>query len=115
MQRSLARLILTLACAMCATLSFAQGVSSTLSGLVTDSGGGILPGVTVVVKNNSTGVSQNTVTNSSGVFLVPAIDAGTYTVTVSLSGFKTGVVKDVALLAGTQHSIKVTLELGSLS
>jgi len=116
MKRSLARLILTLACISVAALAFAQGgTTASLSGTVTDSGGGVVPGATVVVKNNATGVSQTTVTNSTGAFSVPGINAGTYTVTVSLSGFKTGVVKDVVLQAATQASVKVTLELGALT
>ena len=38
------------------TLAFAQGgATSSLSGVVVDSGGGVIPGATVVVKNNATG------------------------------------------------------------
>ena len=82
--------------------SYAQsGTTRTaLSGTVQDSGGGLLPGATVEVKNNRTGVVTPTVTNATGVFDVPAIDAGVYTITVSLSGFKTAVLTDVELLSG---------------
>ena len=53
-------------------------------------------------------------TNSAGTFSVPALDAGTYTVTVSLSGFKTALVKDVVLAIGTPGSIKAVLEVGGI-
>ena len=86
-----------------------------LSGTVLDSGGGALPGVSVEVKHNRTGVVTATVTNDTGVFDVPAIDAGFYTITVSLSGFKTVVLTDVELLSGTPRAIKVTLEVGQLT
>ena len=66
-----------------------------LSGTVADSGGGILPGATVEVKDNRTGVKTTVLTNSTGTFDIPALDAGTYTITVSLNGFKSAVLTDV--------------------
>jgi hypothetical protein len=86
-----------------------------LSGTVVDSGGGVLPGATVDVKNNATGVLSTTVTNTSGTFAVPALDAGTYTVTISMQGFKTSVTTDVQLVTATPRSLKVTLEVGAVS
>ena len=95
----------------------AQGGSakSALSGTVLDANAGVLPGATVVVRNLRTGVETTTVTNSTGAFDVPAIDAGLYTVTVSLSGFKTSVTTDVELITATSRSLKVALELGAVS
>ena len=96
--------------------AFAQGSTKTaLSGTVLDASGGALPGATVVVKNNRTGVSTTTVTNPAGAFDVPAVDAGIYTVTVSLNGFRTVVLTDVELLSGTARGIKVTLEVGAVT
>ena len=86
-----------------------------LSGTVVDSAGGVLPGATVEVKNNRTGVTTTTMTNQTGTFDVPALDAGIYTLTVSLSGFKSIVLTDVELLSGTPRSMKVTLEVGALT
>jgi hypothetical protein len=99
------------------SLAFAQGGSakSALTGTVMDSGGGVLPGVSVSVKSNDTGVSIDTVTNGNGAFSVPALDAGTYTITVALSGFKTEVIKDAKIVAGSPASLRVTLQVGSLS
>ena len=100
---------------MTGTLAYAQGsTTSTLSGVVIDSGGGVIPGANVVVKNNATGTTFNAVTNSTGAFALPALDAGTYTVTVSVMGFKTAVMKDVRLLAAIPADVKVTLEVGNL-
>ena len=85
-----------------------------LAGTVADAAGGVIPGATVVVKNNDTGVTFNTMTNAEGAFSVPALDPGTYTVTVSLSGFKTAVIKNQRLVAASPASVKVTLEVGAL-
>src|SRR5687768_16759443 len=97
--------------------AYAQGGSGTssLSGVVVDSGGGVVPGASVVVKNNATGVTNTVVTSTAGTFSVPALPIGTYTVTVSLSGFKTFVANAVRLLAGTPAELKATLEVGQLS
>ena len=87
----LARVSASLVSVLCLTamLASGQGLStSTLSGAVVDSDGGVIPGATVVVKNDATGVSNTVVTNGSGTFSVPSIASGTYTVTVSLLGFK---------------------------
>jgi hypothetical protein len=95
--------------------AFAQSSSgSSLSGVVVDSDGGAIPGATVIVKNNGTGVSQEAVSNSSGRFSF-ALDAGTYTVTVSLTGFKTFVANDVRLLSARPGDITAKLEIGALT
>lgn len=100
-----------------ASLAHAQGGSakSTISGTVVDTAGGLIPGATVVVRNAATSVETATVTNAAGAFDVPALDAGTYTITVSLSGFKTSVLTDVELLAATPRSVKVALDVGALA
>jgi hypothetical protein len=96
---------------------FAQGggTSTSLSGTVTDSSGGVIPGAAVVVKNNATASEYTAVSNESGNFTVPSIEPGTYTVTVSLMGFKTAVANDVRVSAGAPANIKVALEVGGLT
>ncbi|HUR19888.1 MAG TPA: carboxypeptidase-like regulatory domain-containing protein, partial [Vicinamibacterales bacterium] len=91
------------------------GSLSTLTGSVVDSAGGVIPGATVDVKNNATAVVNSVVTNTSGVFSVPGLNPGTYTVTVALSGFKTSVVSDVRLIGGTVAEVKTVLEIGALT
>ena len=96
--------------------AFAQGSGTTsLSGTVTDSGGGVIPGATVVVKNDATGVSYEAVTSESGAFNVPALDPGTYSATVSLAGFKTAVVNNIRVLTATPAAILVKLDVGQLT
>src|SRR5262245_19266661 len=92
----------------------AQGVTASLSGTAVDSAGGVIPGANVTVTNKASGVTFNAVTNSSGEFTVPALDAGTYTVNVSLMGFKTAIVEDVRLQPGIPTSVKAVLEVGRL-
>ena len=118
MTTTVLRLALALAVALAPVLTAvarAQSTTSSLSGVVYDTGGGVVPGATVDVKNNATGVVTPVITNSAGAFTVPALPIGTYTVTVKLDGFKTFVISDVRLLAGTPAEVKATLEVGTLS
>ena len=74
-----------------ATASNALGQASStasISGVVIDADGGVLPGADVIVKNIKTGETFTTVSSDRGVFSVPALITGTYSVTVSLQGFK---------------------------
>ena len=94
----------------------AQGGStaSSIIGTVTDTSGGVIPGAEVVVKNNATGIEFNAVTNEQGGFTIPAVDPGTYTVTVTLMGFKTAVLNKVVVNAATPTSVRARLEVGGL-
>ncbi|MEK6631486.1 MAG: TonB-dependent receptor, partial [Acidobacteriota bacterium] len=99
-----------------ASTSYGQGgTSSTLSGVVTDAGGGVVPGANIVIKHNGTGVTQSGVTNSQGVFSFPGLNVGAYTVTVSLDGFKTIILNDVVLTSGAPASVRPVLEVGGLT
>ena len=119
--RSTARLILTAlfcfamdAVAPVTALAQGGGATTSLSGTVTDTSGAIIPGATVVVKSVATATQFDTVTNESGYFSVPALDPGTYTVTVTLMGFKTAVLNDVRVNASTPATVKVALAVGGL-
>ena len=92
----------------------AQSTAS-ISGVVKDSAGGIVPGVTVTVRDDATGASQEAVTDADGRFQVSALGAGSYTVKASLTGFKTAEQKGVRLAPGQPVTIPLTLEVGSLT
>jgi hypothetical protein len=103
-------------CLAVSAAAFAQGGGATtsLSGLVTDTSGAVIPGATVAVKNNATATEFTAVSNEQGSFTVPAIDPGAYTVTVTLMGFKTAVLNNVRVSAATPASVRVTLDVGGL-
>src|SRR5690606_16893993 len=90
-----------------------QGATASISGTVVDSAGGVVPGATVVVKNTA-GTTFETVSNTEGIFSVPAVAAGSYTVTVTLPGFKTSST-DVRVQPGVPVSLRMTLEVGEIS
>ncbi len=90
------------------------GATTSLSGTVTDTSGAIIPGASVAVKSIATSTQFDAVTNESGYFSVPALDPGTYSVTVTLMGFKTAVLSDVRINASTPATVKVALAVGGL-
>src|SRR5262245_49306998 len=101
--------------AFASSLAQAQGsFFSSLSGTVADSSGAVIPGADVKIKNNGTGAEYDTVTASDGGFTIPSLPGGTYTVTVSLMGFKTAVLNSVTLNASLPATVKVTLSVGAL-
>ena len=117
MKRSFVALMIVLVgLAVASPRAYAQGgVTTTLTGTVTDASGGAIPGVTAVVKNAGTGATHNGVTNAQGVFVIPAISPGTYSVTVSLSGFKTAVLNEIIVNAGVPAAVRATLEVGGVT
>jgi trimeric autotransporter adhesin len=96
-----------------ATAASAQSFQGGLRGAVKDSQG-VIPGVTVTLTNEDTGVSRDTVTNDSGEYSFPAVDAGNYAVKAAVSGFKTFERKGIRI--GTQQfvTLDVVLEVGTI-
>ena len=89
--------------------AFAQA-TSTISGRVVDSAGAVLPGATVVVTNLGTGVTRETMTNGEGLYTVPALDPGMYSVKSQLEGFAPQLRDKIELLTGA--NLAVELEMG---
>lgn len=103
---------LALTCAVAAS-AYAQATAS-ISGVVRDAAGGVVPGVTVVVKEDGTGRSQETTTDAEGRYSVAALLAGSYTVTATLPGFKTAEATSIRVAIGQPMTVPLTLEVGAL-
>jgi hypothetical protein len=96
-------------------LAHAQGTTAVISGVVRDQTGAVLPGVSIQVTNTDTKSVRTTITDEAGRYRVPALDAGTYTIQGSLSGFRTVVKEGIALTLGSQVTMDLTTEVGQLS
>jgi hypothetical protein len=96
--------------------AFAQGGSGTtiITGTVADASGAVLPGASVVAKNNATAEELTATTNEQGTFTIPAVQPGTYTVTVTMPSFKTFVANDVRVNAGVPAAVKIAMEVGGV-
>jgi hypothetical protein len=86
-----------------------------ISGVVTDEQGSAVPGATVTVKNDDTGVETVLVTNAAGAYATPPLVLGRYTVTVDLTGFKKSVTPNILLQGGDQVRNDVTMQVGAIT
>jgi hypothetical protein len=92
--------------------ALAQYGSASISATVVDRSGGVVPNAKVVLKNEESGITRETVTNSSGVFVFPSVPPGTYTVTVSFTGLETWERKGIVLTQGATVNLpNVVLEV----
>ena len=92
----------------------AQRSTATLRGIVTDATQSILPGVTVTVTNTETGLVRTTITNESGIYYVPELPVGRYTVAATLSGFKVASRTGVILRVADEFALDFTLQPGDV-
>ncbi len=95
--------------------AFSQEFRSVLTGLITDPSGALITNATITAVNNASGTSYTAQTSSKGVYYIPYMLPGTYTVTVQANGFKTAVQDKVLLLASQTFNQNFTLELGSVA
>jgi hypothetical protein len=86
-----------------------------IGGVVSDDQGSGVPGATVNVKNEATGVENNLVTNSAGAYTTAPLVLGTYTVSVNLTGFKKAVATGIVLRPGDTVRHDVVLQVGALT
>lgn len=92
----------------------AQGpLYGTLVGNVTDATGGALPGATVVAVQAQTNLTRTVISNQNGLYSVPNIPTGTYTVTATLSGFGTFKAENVVVEA-REVRVDVRLSLSNV-
>ena len=107
------RLVLGCAALLTAVPLLAQTYHGGLRGAVRESGG-VVPGVTVTMINEANGATRSTTTNSAGEFAFVQVEPGTYTVRVTMQGFKK--IEHKGIRIGTQQFITMdhTLDVGAL-
>lgn len=95
--------------------AWAQQGTAEIRGNVLDPQAAILPGVTVVVRNQDTGIFRETVSNADGTYFISGITPGRYEVSAELQGFKRYVREDVRLEIGRTTTVDIQLEVGSIT
>lgn len=93
----------------------AQIDTGAIVGRVRDSSGAVLPGVTVTLTQEATGVASSTVTNQSGEYTFPGQRIGRYTVTAELEGFKKSAYLNVQLNVQARLQLDFELGVGAIS
>lgn len=104
-----------IACVAAATTVIAQETRGTILGTVKDASGGVLPGMSVVVTNEETNVTNQAVTNERGSFEFPYLLPGTYSVTVQTDGFRRFTRRGLSLSVNNRVELPIALEVGSVT
>lgn len=112
----LVRLWLIPICLVClvARSAPAQSTLGTIRGAITDAQGGVLPGASIVITDEDTGVTRDAVTDDQGLFEVANLRPGTYTVDVTLGGFKAARRTGLVLRAASTIRTDLPLEVGDV-
>ena len=92
-----------------ATVLAAQSVTGSIEGVVVDSSGAPVPGVTVVIGSQDTGASREATTDTQGTFRVPLLPVGKYSAKAELTGFRAFEQKDIVLNVGQTLSLRIEL------
>jgi len=98
-----------------AQLASSQATDGTLSGVVSDSSGAVLPGAEVVLLNEDTGISRTVITDAAGRYSAPALSLGRYRATASLSGFQTEIRTGIQMTVGRQAVVNFSLAVGAVT
>jgi hypothetical protein len=113
--RRVAGLLTILICLFAASHAVrAQGTTSRVAGIVSDTAGARIPGATVTLRNDATGVVFTTVSNETGNYAFESVQVGRYTLTVELQGFKRFASADNQVRIGEPTTINASLELGAI-
>ncbi|HMF60014.1 MAG TPA: TonB-dependent receptor, partial [Vicinamibacterales bacterium] len=123
LRRESLRLLLesAMAIALAATISLlptaatAQALYGSMTGTVADGTGASIPGASVSIKDEATGLELTTVTDPTGTYTIRNITGGTYTLRATLQGFKEFVQTGIPVTAGGIVRINGRLEIGALS
>jgi outer membrane receptor protein involved in Fe transport len=95
--------------------AFAQTGAASITGLVTDSSGAAVPGVTVTATSQATNVTYTAISNETGNYTIASVPIGTYVVKAELSGFRTITRSSLAFEARQIARLDFKMEVGQVN
>jgi len=98
------------------SITFAQSRATTaeLTGIVFDHSGAVVPGALVTATNADTNAERTTKSNGEGLYIIPGLPPGTYTIRAELKGFKTAKWDGIVLALGTTSAVNLVLLVSNL-
>lgn len=95
--------------------ALSQTTFGSITGLVTDSTGAVIPGASVTARNLATGVRYETQTSPTGNYVLVNLPVGTYEVTISADGFRTRTESGISLSSNETIRLDVQMEVGAVT
>ncbi len=95
--------------------AYAQFETATVLGTMRDSGGAVLPGVTVKLKNIATGIEATAQTDEDGNYQFLNVKIGAYKVSAELQGFSTAVAESVSVAVNARQRLDLTMKPGAVT
>jgi hypothetical protein len=115
MRPRLIGLLAIVCCLSTGSLALGQESMAELRGRVVDAQNAAVPGTTITITNQATGVKRETVSNSDGSYFITAISPGSYVLDAELSGFSKFNRRDVRLDLGRTTTVDVQLTVGRVT
>lgn len=111
------RLLAVLAISICflSISTSAQTINGSISGNVTDAQGAVVPGATITVTNNATGLTRSATSDASGRYFIGGLAGGSYKVTAQGQGFAATTRDDVGVNVGTNSEVNIEMATGGVS
>src|SRR5450756_1512621 len=100
---------------LCCIPAVGQEFRSTITGRVIDAQQAVVPGVTIVCTNVGTGAKYQTVAGADGVYTVPFLPPGPYTVAAEAASFKAYLRKGIQVSTNDRMQLDIALEVGQLT
>lgn len=107
-------LILAITAIFTVTAAIAQSSAGKIIGTVS-APDGVIPGATIVVTDSQTGKTRTVISKENGTFVIPQLEFGTYSVTITAEGYKTFTTSNVKIDAGREYPLDALLTVGQVS
>jgi Carboxypeptidase regulatory-like domain len=116
MLKQMGKVMLAVAATMLlAATAWSQAIFATLTGVVTDPTGAVVPQAKITLRNAASGDTRNTVADQQGYYTFASVPVGAYNLTVTQAGFQTFEEDGIPLGGGESRSVNVSLQVGNTS
>lgn len=106
--------VVAIAAAMLLPVAAKAQFQASLTGVVTDTQGGIIPGATMALTNTATNETKNTVTNGAGVYMFGALPPAQFKLTVAAKGFQSQTIDNVRIIPEQANALNIHLALATV-
>src|SRR6267142_872884 len=109
------RLVCVFSAVLLSVLPVIAQTQASMSGVIHDSSGAVIPGVSVTLTNPATNFLRSAISNEAGVYNLPGLQPGRYNIKVELPGFRTVTQNDVELQIQQSARLDFVLQVGEIS